>query len=164
MINSNTNDPTLDVFVQRGRLYVWDPNTPVYAPLPIEQRRNVGDGVIRTALLFLPLKAHSHAHIPARTSAPHELVAFKASAMGRDVFEVETDCITAANRAFKRSVAGAAEILHEAVTVEVDPRHDKERVRHGGVISFVDVVEAYGVACSFVDGMLGREWPEEIQQ
>lgn len=53
--------------------------------------------------------------------------------MGRDVYEVEADCITAANRAFKRSIAGAAEILREAYTAWVDPHADKERVRHRGV-------------------------------
>jgi hypothetical protein len=115
---------------------------------------------LHSALWSIP-PAHSHAHIPARTSEPHPLVAWKASAMGRDVFDVETDCITAANRAFKRSIAGAIEILHEAITVEIDPRYDKERVRHGGVISFIDIVEAYGIACSFVDGMMGLDWPEE---
>ncbi|HMY19712.1 MAG TPA: hypothetical protein PKA58_25475 [Polyangium sp.] len=84
--------------------------------------------------------------------------------MGRDVYEVEADCITAANRAFKRSIAGAAEILREAYTAWVDPHADKKRVRHGGVLSFVEIVEAYGIACSFVDGVMGREWPEEEKQ
>lgn len=82
--------------------------------------------------------------------------------MGRDVFEFETDCFTASARAFKRSTAGAQEILAEACAVEVDPRRDKERVRHGGVLSFVAIVEAYGIACSFVDGIQGREWPEAV--
>jgi len=155
---SNAN---FDLFVLNDRLFVWSPNAPAYAPIPIEQRRKAGDGVVRTALPFLPRQTHSHAHIPARTSKPHPVVAFKASAMGRNVLEVEADCFTAANRAFRRSVAGAAEILREAYTAEVDPFRDKERVRHAGVLSFVEIVEAYGIACSFVDGMLGLNWPEE---
>lgn len=114
---------------------------------------------LHTALWSIP-PVHSHAHIPERTSEPHILVAFKASVMGRDVFDVETDCFTAAHRAFIRATEGAKEILAEARN-DVDPRADKERVRHAGVLSFVAIVEAYGVACSFVDGMTGREWPEK---
>lgn len=116
---------------------------------------------LHTALWSIP-PPHSHAHIPARTSNVHHAIVYKACVMGRNVLEVEAECFTAAHRAFCRAVGVADDILREA-SREADHMRDKERLKHEGIVPFVKVIEAYGVACSFVDGMHGREWPAETR-
>jgi hypothetical protein len=99
---------------------------------------------------------HSHAHIPARTSAVNPLIAFKSTAMGRDVLEVEAECFTAMHRAFLRTVHSAMGDLANAPRFFADPNRLN---RHPGVLSPQKVIIAYGIGCSFADVAIGREWP-----
>ena len=94
---------------------------------------------VLTALWALP-PAHSHAHVPARTSPIHSSITHLAWIMGRPAADIEQEIHSVIARRFAKT----NEILPLAVAID-----------------------CHGKAQAIFDGMHGRDWPtdeEEIQQ
>jgi hypothetical protein len=87
---------------------------------------------VLTALWSLP-PAHSHAHIPARTSEIHPRIVWLAGIMGRPAAEVESE-------------------IHSVIARQFDK---------GRFLSLDVAVKCHGEAQAFYDGMHGRDWPDE---
>ncbi len=102
-----------------------------------------------TALDIMPIRLlmkHQPSY-PQRTK--HSAVAlWYARTMGRTVEEIETDLFRSACNAFTRAIGG---IYYGELDTPA----------HRGVIAWHEIEDAYFKSAAVVDGMLGREWPEE---